>query len=87
MRYEYVLSEKKTFFYEKMKILNKRSLTKALLWQHPRLLSTDNYFKCPILIILKFRKLHQPTATGFGTARQKLVGGGGGGGGGVNRVG
>ena len=39
----------KCHFDEKLKFLPKRSLTKVLPWQHPRLLLTENYFKwCPI---------------------------------------
>ena len=45
IRYNYVLKEKKANFYEKLKFLPKRSLTKVLPWQHPRLLLTENYFK------------------------------------------
>ena len=35
IRYIYVLKEKNAIFYEKLKILPKRSLTKVLPWQHP----------------------------------------------------
>ena len=45
IRYRCVLNEKNAIFYEKLKFLPKRSLTKVLPWQHPRLLLTDNYFK------------------------------------------
>ena len=45
IRYKYVLKEKRAIFYEKLKFLPKHSLTKVLSWQHPRLLSTENYFK------------------------------------------
>ena len=45
IRYKYVLREKKAIFYEKLKFLPKRSLTKVLPWQHSRLLLTENYFK------------------------------------------
>ena len=43
--YKYVLKEKNAIFYEKLKFLPKRFLTKVLPWQHPRLLLTENYFK------------------------------------------
>ena len=45
IRYKYILKEKHAIFYEKLKFLPKRSLTKVLLWQHPGLLLTENYFK------------------------------------------
>ena len=45
IRYKYVLKEKNAIFYEKLKFLPKRSWTKVLPWQHPRLLLTENYFK------------------------------------------
>ena len=45
VRYNYVLKKKKAIFYEKLKFLPKRSLTKVLPWQHPSLLFTENYFK------------------------------------------
>ena len=44
IRYKYVLKEKNAIFYEKVKFLPKRSLTKVLPWQHPRLLLAKNYF-------------------------------------------
>ena len=49
IRYKYVLREKKAIFSLKLKLLPKRSLTKVLSWQQPRLPSTndalDNYTK------------------------------------------
>ena len=40
---------KMPFFTKKWQFLPKRSFTKVLPWQHPRLLLTKNYFKwCPI---------------------------------------
>ena len=45
IRYNYVSKEKKAIIYEKLKFLLKHSLTKVLLWQHPRLLLTQNYSK------------------------------------------
>ena len=44
-RYKYVLKEKKVIIYQKLKFFPKCSLTKVLLWQHPRLLLTENYLK------------------------------------------
>ena len=46
IRHNYVLKEKRPFFTKKfLKNLPKRSLTKVLPWQHPRLPLTENYFK------------------------------------------
>ena len=64
----------KYHFYEKLKISPKCPLTKALPWQHYRLLSTKTIQMIPYIIILKVRKFHQPTENSFGTARKKPVG-------------
>ena len=45
VQYRYILKEKNAIFYEKLKFLAKRSLTKVCPWQHPRSLLTENYFK------------------------------------------
>ena len=48
------MSTKQAIFYDNLKIMIKCSLTEALLWKHPRLLSTKKIFQMmPYIIIVR----------------------------------
>ena len=77
LRYKYVLKEKKAILYEKLKFLPKRSLTKVLPWQYPRLLLTKKYSNDALYNYTKSQKVSLVYWKPFWHRREKTCKGGG----------
>ena len=70
------MSEEKAIFNEKLEILPKRFLTKALPWQHPRLLSTKTVSNHALYNYTKSQKVSSAYCKPFWHSKAKTCGGG-----------